>query len=104
MKEDFNKTLEKYEPILKQMCKALANNFRKVRIESEDLMQEARLKLWQLWKTEAFNIEDKKIVQIAIKNHLLKYIRNTTTVMVRGKRLIKPIFIAELKGLLEDYF
>jgi len=71
---DFNSIYQSYKKDIMQLCKSVSNNTNNYRIEFEDLMQEANLKLWQLFKNHLF-IDDKSKTLIAIKNHLLDYVR-----------------------------
>lgn len=102
-KRKFEKILIEYEPELEKICKALSNNHYKHKIEVEDLMQEARLKFWQLHTDPTFNINNRKLLKTTIRNRLLNYIRDETTTIVKGEKLLKPHLVATSTGLLEDY-
>jgi len=72
---EFNTLYQKYKVNIKQLCKSIENNIANPRIEYDDLFQEASLKLWQLIEKPGFK-NNKSWIMIALKNHLLDYIKS----------------------------
>ena len=100
--KDFNQLLGIYEGTIKKICHAFANNYRKWKFEEEDLIQVAHIKLWELSENKNFNINNTKQVKEAIKNCLLNHIRDEATVQVNNHRVLKPLYKATNKGLMEN--
>jgi len=71
---DFNKIYQLYRDDILRLSKNIVKSTNNYRIELDDLIQESNIKLWQLFKNHLF-IDDKSKTLIAIKNHLLDYIR-----------------------------
>lgn len=99
----FEQIHKKYEAQITQICKAICNNHYKHKVELDDLIQEAMLKLWQLSEKKDFDINNVKQVNICIRNRLLDYIKVETTTVVNGKRVLKPLYAAEPLEILDNY-
>lgn len=97
----FEQIYKKHEVQITQICKAICNNHYKHKIELEDLQQEAMIKLWQLSEDKSFDISNSKLINACIKNRLLNYIRDETTVIVKGERVLKPLYAAESLEVLD---
>jgi len=78
MQVDINKLILSYRTDIEQLCRALQRNWKNARIELEDLVQEANIKLWQLYKG-GFDTDNKSKTLIAIKNRLIDFKRNFDT-------------------------
>jgi len=72
---DFSQLYQKHGKDIRLMCRSIENNLSNTRIELDDLLQEANLKLWELSKSIGCK-DDKSWLLISIKNHLLNYIKS----------------------------
>ena len=71
---DFNTIYQLYKDDILRLSKSIVKGTSNYRIELDDLIQESNIKLWQLFKNHLF-IDDRSKTLIAIKNHLLDYIK-----------------------------
>ena len=71
---DFNIVHQLYKDDIFRLSRSLTRNIANYRVEQDDLIQEANIKLWQLSKNGSFTGNKSKIL-ISIKNHLLDYIK-----------------------------
>lgn len=71
---DNNLICQFYKKDIEQLCKSVVNNTNNPRIELEDIIQEAYLKLLQLFNDNS--VDNKSLILISIKNHLLNIIRD----------------------------
>jgi len=71
---DFNIVHQLYKDDIFRLSRSLTRNIANYRVEQDDLIQEANIKLWQLSKNGSFTGNKSKIL-ISIKNHLLDYVK-----------------------------